>query len=220
MTEEVRLDFDRVNRTGVGEAIFCSGKSDDQLREIARRIVAEDRPMLFTRLAPEQVAALGELLPPEFDYDPVSRTGFHRRLATNVTQHDVAVITGGSADVPVAREASRTLEFYGHTALDLFDVGVAGLWRLTEHLETIRRTRIVIAVAGMEAALPTVLAGLIGSSIIAVPTSIGYGVATGGHAALNSLLASCASGISVVNIDNGYGAACVALRSLNQLNKG
>ena len=162
---------------------------------------------------------MGDVLPADFDYDPVSCTGFHRRLGEQVSHHEVAVITGGSADVPVAREASRTLAFYGHEALDLFDVGVAGLWRLTEHLETIRRARIVIAVAGMEAALPTVLAGLIGSSIIAVPTSVGYGVAGGGRAALNSLLASCASGISVVNIDNGYGAACVALRGMNQLQK-
>ncbi|MBS03957.1 MAG: circadian phase modifier CpmA [Gammaproteobacteria bacterium] len=219
MTEEIRLDFDRVNRTGVGEAIFCAGKSDAQLREIARRIAAADKPMLFTRLTPEQVDVLGDVLPADFDYDPVSCTGFHRRLGEQVSHHEVAVITGGSADVPVAREASRTLAFYGHEALDLFDVGVAGLWRLTEHLETIRRARIVIAVAGMEAALPTVLAGLIGSSIIAVPTSVGYGVAGGGRAALNSLLASCASGISVVNIDNGYGAACVALRGMNQLQK-
>ena len=217
MTEEVRLDFDRASRTGIGEAIFCAGKSDDQLREIAVRIEAAQKPMLFTRLEPSQHAAMLDLLPDGFDYDPVSRTAFHAPAGRHRSRNAVAVVTGGSADVPVAREASRTLEFYGHEPLDLFDVGVAGLWRLTEQLPALRQTQVVIAVAGMEAALPTVLAGLISSVIIAVPTSVGYGVAAGGQAALSSLLASCAPGISVVNIDNGYGAACVALRNLNQL---
>ena len=217
--EEIRLDFDRVSRTGIGEAIFCAGKSNVQLREIAVRIRDAGKPMLFTRFEAEQHTAIADLLPANFDYDPVSRTGFHARLGTMRSKQTVAVVTGGSADVPVAREASRTLEFYGHEPLDLFDLGVAGLWRLTEQLPAIRATKVVIAVAGMEAALPTVLAGLIEGVIIAVPTSVGYGVATGGQAALTSLLASCAPGISVVNIDNGYGAACVALRTLNQLTR-
>lgn len=126
----------------------------------------------------------------------------------------VALVAGGSSDVPVLREAERTLEFHGVASRAFIDVGVAGLWRLTQQLPAIAACPVVIAVAGMEAALPTVLAGLIPSSIIAVPTSVGYGVATGGDAALNAILASCAPGLVAVNIDNGYGAACAALRVL------
>lgn len=218
-TEEVRLDHDRTRRTGLSEAIFCAGKSDQQLRHIVTSISESGRSMLFTRMDPNQHAAVSDILPAQFDYDPVSRTGFHAVVASGVSHHSVAILTGGSADVPVAREAGRTLEFYGHQPLERFDIGVAGLWRLTDQLEVIRQARVVIAVAGLEAALPTVLAGLIGSAIVAVPTSVGYGVAAGGHAALNSLLASCAPGISVVNIDNGYGAACVALRLMNQISR-
>jgi NCAIR mutase (PurE)-related protein len=126
----------------------------------------------------------------------------------------VALVAGGSSDVPVLREAERTLEFHGVASRAFIDVGVAGLWRLTQQLPAIAACPVVIAVAGMEAALPTVLAGLIPSSIIAVPTSVGYGVAAGGDAALNAILASCAPGLVAVNIDNGYGAACAALRVL------
>ena len=129
----------------------------------------------------------------------------------------MAVVSGGSSDLPVAREAIRTLNFYGHHPLEAHDLGVAGLWRLTERLDELRQRRIIICVAGMEAALPTVLAGLVPAALIAVPTSIGYGTANGGETALRALLTSCAPGLSVVNIDNGYGAACCALRIQNTL---
>jgi NCAIR mutase (PurE)-related protein len=121
-------------------------------------------------------------------------------------------VTAGTSDLPVAHEARRTLQFHGLVPLMIADVGVAGLWRLLQRIDEIRRIPIVIVVAGMDAALPTVLGGLVPGCIIAVPTSVGYGVAAGGHAALHAMLASCAPGIVVVNIDNGYGAACAALR--------
>ena len=129
----------------------------------------------------------------------------------------MAIVSGGSSDVPIASEAKKTLEYYGVNSLMISDVGVAGLWRLTERLQDIQNHKVVICIAGMDAALPTVLGGLISSALIAVPTSVGYGMAEGGETALRSLLVSCAPGISVVNIDNGYGAACAAIRILNQI---
>jgi len=124
------------------------------------------------------------------------------------------VVTAGTSDVPVSEEALRTLRFHGEDAVRVADVGVAGLWRLMARLEQLRTLPVLIVAAGMDAALPSVLAGLVGGAVIAVPTSVGYGVAAGGHAALHAVLASCAPGLVVVNIDNGYGAACAALRIL------
>jgi NCAIR mutase (PurE)-related protein len=126
----------------------------------------------------------------------------------------VAVVCAGTSDVAVAREAARTLRYYGEGAVEISDVGVAGLWRLLERIEEIRKHRIVIAVAGMDAALPTVIGGLVSGVVIGVPTSVGYGVSNGGQTALNAMLASCSSGLVVANIDNGFGAACAALRIL------
>jgi NCAIR mutase (PurE)-related protein len=125
---------------------------------------------------------------------------------------EIAVVTAGTSDVPVALEATRTLRFYGHEALAINDVGVAGIWRLFERLDSLKKMSVIIVAAGMDGALPSVIAGLVGGCVIAVPTSVGYGVADGGKTALNAALASCAPGLVVVNIDNGYGAACAALR--------
>lgn len=212
----VLLDFDRQNRTGLAEAIFCSGKSLDQLDTICRQVQAANRSMLFTRLPAEAWRQLEERHPGLVEYDEVSGTGICRPHPMRSEQL-VAIVCGGSSDIPVAREAARTLGFYGYSSLNIDDVGVAGLWRVTERLEEIRSYKIVICVAGMDAALPTVLGGLIPAAMIAVPTSIGYGMTRGGETALNSLLVSCAPGVTVVNIDNGYGAACAAIRILNQL---
>ena len=212
----VLLDFDRQNRTGLAEAIFCDGKSLDQLDTICRQVQAANKSMLFTRLAPEAWRQLEERHPGLLEYDGVSGTGICRPHPLRPDQL-VAIVCGGSSDIPVAREAARTLGFYGYSSLNIDDVGVAGLWRVTERLEEIRSYKIVICVAGMDAALPTVLGGLIPAAMIAVPTSVGYGMTRGGETALNSLLVSCAPGVTVVNIDNGYGAACAAIRILNQL---
>lgn len=216
MTEpkDVNLDFDRESRTGLAEAVFCEGKSDRQLETICETVTGEDRSMLFTRLSAAQYAVLASAFPGVLDYDEVSRTAFHlpHEAAAPVP---VAVVTGGSSDLPVAREAARTLEFYGYQALEIHDVGVAGLWRITERLDELRTCRIIICVAGMDAALPTVLGGLVPAALIAVPTSVGYGMVKDGETALRSLLVSCAPGLTVTNIDNGYGAACAAIRIIN-----
>jgi len=220
MTEvqDVNLDFERENRTGLAEAVFCAGKSDAQLGTICDTVVRERKPMLFTRLSPDQFGALDSGHRSVLQYDEISRTACHWPAGT-LPDSDfsvpLAVVTGGSSDLPVAREAARTLAFYGHGALEIHDVGVAGLWRITERLDELKTCKIIICVAGMDAALPTVLGGLVPGAIIAVPTSVGYGMVKEGETALRSLLVSCAPGPTVTNIDNGYGAACAAIRILN-----
>ena len=148
------------------------------------------------------------------DHDALSATAFFGAPAPLAGPPRVAVVTAGTSDLPAAVEAVRTLRFHGEDALRVADVGVAGLWRLLARVEELRAMRAVIVAAGMDAALPSVVAGLVPGLVIGVPTSVGYGVAAGGHAALHALLASCAPGLAVVNIDNGYGAACAALRAL------
>ena len=214
-THDLNLDFDRSNRTGLAEAVLCEGKSTDQLHRICNTLQVANEPMLFTRLDAAQHAELDAAYPGLLDYEPVSRTAFAAPVKTQPSAVGLAVVTGGSADVPVAREAARTLNYYGYGVLEVHDVGVAGLWRVTERLPDLRACRIIICVAGMDAALPTVLGGLVSAVLIAVPTSTGYGMAAKGDTALRSLLVSCAPGITVTNIDNGYGAACAAIRILN-----
>ncbi len=215
--KEINLDFDRENRTGLGEAVFCSGKSFSQLQAICHRLRDADKSMLFTQLSEDQFKSIEESDPRLLQYDSISQTAFHKPAPMKADEH-IAVVTGGSSDVPVAREASRTLAYYGYRSLEIDDVGVAGLWRITNRLEELREKQIIICIAGMDAALPTVLGGLVSAVLIAVPTSIGYGMAKDGETALRSLLVSCAPGITVVNIDNGFGAACAAIRVLNQIN--
>ena len=216
VSREFTLDASRRERTGLDEAIFCAGKSIAQIDAILACAEATGRRLLLTRLSPEDCAAL----PPErtagLDYDPVSQTAILGPVELCASGEPRAgVVTAGSSDVPVAREAARTLLYDGHPCREIHDVGVAGLWRLLDRLEEIRALDVVIAVAGMEAALASVIGGLVPGAIIAVPTSTGYGVAAGGKTALRAALTSCAPGITVVNIDNGYGAACAAARILN-----
>jgi len=208
------MDWERIARTGTAEAVLCDGKSAAQVDAILAHAQSLDRRLLLTRLAPERYEqlALRKLL----DYDDVSRTAVLGPLPVPRHPSRIAIVSGGTSDLPVALEAARTLAFQGEASTRFVDVGVAGLWRLMEHLDDVRAHRIVIAVAGMEGAIFSVLTGLVSSVVIAVPTSVGYGVAAGGHAALTSALASCASGLAVVNIDNGFGAAHVALRMLGQ----
>jgi NCAIR mutase (PurE)-related protein len=210
------MDWERLQRTGVAEALLCEGKSAAQVEAILRH--AGDRPLLLTRLD----AALFEALPADqraaLDHDPLSRTAFHGAVPTP-TLDGVCVVCAGTSDLPVAREAVRSLAFAGYRAPLVADVGVAGLWRLLQRIDEIRAHRVVIAVAGMEGALFSVLSGLVDAPVIATPTSVGYGVAAGGRAALNSALASCAAGLTCVNIDNGFGAACAALRILRSMER-
>ena len=212
-------DGTRSQRIGIDEAVLCADKPIENLKRILDDAHTTDRRLLLTRLSQEKMAALSELHRQNIDYEAVSRTGWYGETADTPEQApQVAVVTAGTSDVPVAREAVRTLAFSGVACTEVYDVGVAGLWRLLDRVEELSRYPVVIAAAGMDAALPSVLGGLVPGLIIAVPTSVGYGVAAGGLSALNTLLASCAPGIAVVNIDNGYGAACAALRALRGRN--
>ena len=211
--DDVRLDFDRGRRLGIDEAVLAEPKSVEQITTILDLARGEDRSMLLTRLAAGQLDLLPERLRREIDYDDVSRTGFFGEVEPPQGPTCIGVVCAGTSDRPVAAEAERTLSFAGVPHLSVSDVGVAGLWRLLERVDEFRSLDAVIAVAGMEGALPTVIAGLVPGLVVAVPTSVGYGVAADGTPALLAALSSCAPGLVVVNIDNGYGAACAALRS-------
>lgn len=213
------FDFDRGKRTGLDEVVLSEGKSTAQLIDVFREVTGQTSSILFTRLTADRFGQLPADVRAALDYDPVSRTAMCGGHPRNVPSARVAVVSGGSADVPVASEATRTLEYFGVGALEVYDVGVAGLWRLLNRVEELGRYPVVIAVAGMDAALPTVLGGLVPGIVIAVPTSTGYGVADGGRAALGALLTSCAQGLAVMNIDNGFGAACLAVRCLRQIDR-
>jgi len=211
---EFRLDWQRTERTGICEAVLCEPKSAAQIDAIVAHALELDERLLLTRLGPRKLGRLAASARSLLDYDAVSRTAILGEIPAPRATGRVAIVSGGTSDAPVAREAARTLAFEAEAPTLVHDVGVAGLWRLMERVDEIRRHRVVIAVAGMEGALFSVLAGLVPGAVIAVPTSVGYGVAAGGHTALNAALASCASGLTVVNIDNGFGAAHAALRML------
>jgi NCAIR mutase (PurE)-related protein len=212
--KDIMLDFAREARTGLDEAVFCAGKSVAHIIEILRQVESRNGRILLTRLDQEQFSALPESQQEQIDYEALSRTGYFSGPHPTVETERVAVVAAGTSDVVVAREAARTLAYYGQSPAEITDVGVAGLWRLLERLEEIRTMKVVIAVAGMDAALPTVIGGLLSAPVIGVPTSVGYGASEGGQTALKAMLASCSPGLTVTNIDNGYGAACAALRIL------
>ena len=210
-------DHRRLDRLGMPEAVLCSEKTDAQLAAIIAELAATGEPVLLTRLDGDRVLMLPTELAAVVTHDPVSSTAtIHGSLPrrTGRTAADVAIVAAGTSDQAVAAEAAATLRFSGFEPRLVGDVGVAGIWRLQERLDEILAADIVIAVAGMDAALVSVLGGLVAAPLVAVPTSVGYGVAAGGATALNSALASCAQGVTVVNIDNGFGAACAAIRML------
>ena len=213
---EFRVDWQRAERTGTSEAVLCDPKSAAQIDAILAHAAELGQRLLLTRLGPRKFRRLSAPMRSALDYDAGTRTAILGGLPAARGTGRVAIVCGGTSDLPVAREAERTLAFEGEAATLLADVGVAGLWRLMERLDDIRRHRVVIAVAGMEGALFSVLTGLVPCAVIAVPTSVGYGVAEGGRTALHAALASCASGLAVVNIDNGFGAAHAALRILGE----
>jgi NCAIR mutase (PurE)-related protein len=210
---DVNLDFDRCARIGVPEIIYGESKSPEQLREIAARHEERGVNMLVTRCSAGQVDGITG------DYDPVSRTLVCLRTKPEPQPGLVGVVYAGSSDAPVAREALVTLRFLGCEVREFGDCGVAGVHRLLHHRAAMEACRVLICCAGFEGALPSILGGEMEQPIIGVPTSVGYGVAKGGHVALHGMLASCASGITVMNIDNGCGAAMAALRILRQLSK-
>lgn len=207
-----RLDIHREVRTGVPEVVFAPGKTDAHLLAIARRLLARHAAALVTRLEPSRAARLRRAFP-QARWNAAGRVlSVRRRAAAAPGAGTVAVVSAGTADVPVAEEAAGTLEHLGWPVTRLYDVGVAGLHRLLEVAPQVDAARAVVVVAGMEGALPTVVAGLTPRPVVAVPTSVGYGASFGGIAALLTMLNSCAGGVAVVNIDNGFGAACFAHR--------
>nr|WP_299506190.1 nickel pincer cofactor biosynthesis protein LarB [uncultured Rhizobium sp.] len=215
---EFIFDYGRRERMGLDESVFCDGKSIDQIAAILIDAEKVDEGLLLTRLDEHTFWRLPQSLRDRMDHHALSRTAFFGSVRDVAVTGKVAIVAAGTSDTPVAYEAARTLRHAGVEAALIADVGVAGLWRLTNRLEEIRQFPIVIAVAGMDAALASVLGGLVSGVMICVPTSVGYGAADHGRTALSAMLASCASGLTVCNIDNGYGAACAALRILNTMN--
>lgn len=210
-----KLDLERSRRTGLGETIYGPGKTPKQFAEIATELLRRGNgaPVLGTRCSREQADALAGAGIGNFSYDPVSRVLVCGTLPPP-SIGTVCVCSGGTGDIPVAEEAARCAEFFGAETRREYDVGVAGLHRLLSRLDVIRGADAVIAVAGMEGALASVVAGLVAVPVVAVPTSVGYGASFQGVAPLLAMLNSCAEGVSVVNIDNGFGAATVAARIL------
>lgn len=203
-----RLDTDRENRSGFPEVVFCQGKPADYLVSIYRRMVERQGQAFGTRATPDQ-AELVKAAVPEASYDPVSRI-LKVESAKLPPTGRIAVCTGGTADIPVAEEAAQTAEYFGVHVDRYYDVGVSGIHRLLDSMEDIRKADCIVAVAGMEGALPTVIGGMVRNPVIAVPTSVGYGASFQGLSALLTMINSCANGVAVVNIDNGYGAGYMA----------
>jgi len=205
-------DRNRADRIGIPEAIFCLDKLTDDVVRIVERLDASGvGPVLFTRMSEQQYQAASTQTDAALDYDAASQTAFlNGTLARRNAR--VGIVAAGTSDRPVALETARTLQFLGISAGLHVDVGVAGLWRLLDRVDELRREQALIVVAGMDAALASVVGGLVACPVIAVPTSTGYGAARGGQTALNAMLTSCAQGVVVTNIDNGFGAACGAAR--------
>lgn len=209
-----KLDTHRKLRSGFAEVVFCSGKADEHLVNIYERIYAAEGEVLGTRASKEQAAVIQGKFP-EADYDPLSRIlKIEKKDKARVGK--IAVCTAGTADIPVAEEAAQTAEFFGNHVERIYDVGVSGIHRLLSKVETIQSAMCVVAVAGMEGALASVVGGLVDKPVIAVPTSVGYGASMHGLSALLTMINSCANGIAVVNIDNGYGAGYMAAQ-INRL---
>lgn len=216
---DVTFDRDRSTRIGLEEAALCEYKTTDQIIAILRDAANESRRLLMTRLTAAQYGELPDDLRDMLDYCPASRTGILGALPPLVSFPRIALTSAGTSDSTPMAETKRVLAYAGLDAVEIADVGVAGLWRLLARQAELYEMDIVIVFAGMDAALLSVLAGLVPSVVIGVPTSVGYGVATGGRVALDSMLASCAPGVTVVNIDNGYGAATAALRMANMMRR-
>lgn len=211
-TEIVRPDFDRFERTGIPEVIFCEGKEPTQPAIIFMQFIESVGYAFATRANDEHKDAILASCP-EAVWNKSART---LRYGIVGREHDgyVAIATGGTSDIPVAEEAAETLSFLGIQAKKFYDIGVADLSRVLKVEKQLNKALAVIAIAGMEGALPTVINGLVRCQVVGVPTSVGYGVAKGGEVALKSMLSSCSPGLSVVNIDNGFGAACAVAKAL------
>ncbi len=218
MADDIRFDWERGTRARVPEVVLAESKSVEQLLDIARQVLTRRQRVLMTRVQADKAAILEEQLPGQIHYHAQARTVV---VSTESPENPVptrpvrvAIVAAGTSDVPVVAEVEQALHYLGEPSARYVDVGVAGLWRLTELADELSSYSLLVAVAGMEGALFSVLAGLVPVPVIAVPVSVGYGVGAGGHVALNSALSSCVPGIAVVNIDNGFGAAALAIKLL------
>lgn len=209
------LDHHRLLRTGIPEVIFAQGKTPDQVVEIFLHLQSHSQQVLATRVSAEMYTQIQDRLP-SATYHPSARVLFVDQDLERVKQPGIFILTAGTSDIPVAEEAAITAELMGNQVERMYDVGVAGLHRLLDHLAQLQKATVIIVAAGMEGALPSVVGGLVSAPIIALPTSVGYGASFQGLAALLGMLNSCANGVAVVNIDNGFGAGCLAAK-INRL---
>jgi NCAIR mutase (PurE)-related protein len=210
-----RIDHHREMRTGYPEIVYCAGKSVEQVREIFRVMSEMENNVIGTRANNDMFEAVSKILS-EAVYFPVARIISLQKKKKKATESRIAIITAGTSDMPVAEEAAITAELLGNSVLRIYDAGVAGIHRLVDKLPEIRNCRVIIVIAGMEGALASVVGGLVDKPVIAVPTSVGYGASFGGISALLAMLTSCSTGVTVVNIDNGFGAGFAA-SMINQL---
>ena len=210
------VDHDRAHRCGFPEVIFCQGKTPEQVAAISAAIAKRSPQLLGTRASAEQYAAARAVVP-DIQYNATARALWRDGQPDRERHAGVVIVVAGTSDLPVAEEAAVTLQLMGHEPARVNDVGVAGIHRLMAHLPSLRQANVIIVIAGMEGALPSVVGGLVSAPLIAVPTSVGYGASFGGVAALLGMLNSCSAGIAVMNIDNGFGAGHLAAR-INKLN--
>jgi hypothetical protein len=209
--DSARLDHHRLLRTGLPEAVFGENKTVEQLVEIFQAMLKRPAVVLATRINPEKAEQVCSQIE-GLSYYPIPRLliGNKEYIPEDISRGTVMVVTAGTSDLPVAEEARLCLEYFGHHVETIYDAGVAGIHRILAHSEQLQQASVLVVVAGMEGALPSVVAGMTPAPVIAVPSSIGYGTGAGGFSALLGMLNSCASGMAVVNIDNGFGAACMA----------
>lgn len=228
MSDIANLDFDRADRRGFPEAVFCAGKTPGQCADIAtewkHKYATTDNPrdtlgvVLFTKADAPRQQAITQVLPDAAVYEDENLVVWPASMPSSPVG-DVVVVCAGTSDVPILREASLTATYLGRNVTEIVDVGVAGLHRIISQLDILRRADVIVVVAGMDGALPSVVAGLVTCPVIAVPTSVGYGASMNGLAALLSMLSSCSPGVAVVNIDNGYGAGYLAAQISAQKGK-
>lgn len=210
LEEYATLDFERMRRTGFPEVIYCPGKTDEQIAAIAVALAVEAPVVMATRAMPGTFHAVRDRLPQARYFEQARIIAIEPKPLPRVGL--AAVVSAGTSDAPVAAEAAVALDLMGNSVQQIHDVGVAGLHRVLRHSELLREANVIIAVAGMDGALPAVIAGITDKPVIATPTSIGYGSSFQGLAALLAMLNACPGGVAVVNIDNGFGAACIASR--------
>ena len=204
-----KIDNHRELRTGYPEVIFCSGKTVEQVRDIIRHMLTKKNNILATRATKEMFHAVQQICG-DAEFNAAAKTITIKRKDLKIPDTTISVVSAGTSDMPVAEEAAVTAEFFGNKVHRVFDAGVAGIHRLYDKFDEIRKSKVIIVVAGMEGALPSIVKGLVDKPVIAVPTSIGYGANFNGLSALLGMLTSCASGVTVVNIDNGFGAGFTA----------